>query len=89
MVKRVIRKHWDRIPDLIDYNIQLTEYEESLMYDVITRIVNNIFRREKNPIKRRVLIDCIGKTAVNQSIFSTIKKESYYKQRMLKKISKK
>lgn len=53
------KDYFPEIPNQIDNSVQLSEGDEAFIEGMATAIINNIFRREKDPLKRRVLIDNI------------------------------
>lgn len=56
---RIPSKHQPKWKKLVDASVNLTPGENRLLYDTIDNIVRKIVRREKNPLKRRILRQCI------------------------------
>lgn len=56
---RIPKKHQMKWKPLIDSSINLTDKETDLVHDAVDKVVRSIIKREKNPMKRRVLQHCI------------------------------
>lgn len=56
------KDYFPEVPDQIDNSVRLSEGDEMFIRGMVTAVVNNIFRREKDPLRRRVLIDSIART---------------------------
>lgn len=56
------REYFPEVPDQIDNSVRLSEGDEMFIRGMVTSVINNIFRREKDPLRRRVLVDNIART---------------------------
>ena len=65
---------YDEVPEQIDYSVQLTDHEKDLISSVVEEVIKNIFRREKDIVKRRILVSCIGSFADYQAAMETTRK---------------
>jgi len=63
-----------RLNDFIDHNTYLTKEEENILGGAVKKIIDSIFKREKDPIKRRLLIHTIDQNAAfRATIYASIK----------------
>lgn len=74
-MKKEVYFPWDRVPDEV-YHAELTDFEFDLIESTSDKVVKNIFRREKSPLKRAALIAEIGRIANSTAINKSAKEES-------------
>jgi len=75
---------WNRLPDLVDRSVELTEHEWAVLAGSVDQVVHNIFRREKNPMRIRILLACIKDTVEIETAACATSKEATFKRRLLK-----
>ena len=75
---------WEDMRDLVNHSIDLTDFEAFTMDDAISRVVRSIFRREKNPLKVRILLSCIANEANMTAIRLANEREARAKRKALK-----
>jgi hypothetical protein len=64
----------DGVDEVVNTNVKLTENDEAIIRGSVDAVLKNIFRREKDPLKRRILISKIIETTVFEtSHLSTLK----------------
>jgi hypothetical protein len=91
-MKKIVKFPWDRVPDEI-YHAELTDFEYDLIESTSDKVVKNIFRREKSPLKRAALIAEISRiantTATNKSAHEESKRKIKYHKKAVTKLKKK
>jgi hypothetical protein len=87
-VSKIGENKMRKIPDLIDHNTHLTYREEEILAEAVVKVVRSIFRREKNPLKLRILLNNIESCAGFIATLETAKKESNFKEKKFKELKK-
>lgn len=94
-MKKEVYFPWEKVPDMV-YHPELTDHEWDLIEAATESVVKNVFRREKNPIKRTALLSEVGRvahmtTANKMAKLEASRKLKYYKKEnyKLKKAKKK
>lgn len=90
MSKENKEKIWDKaltnVDEELDHKTSLTEHEEAIIRGAVFAVVHNIFRREKDPLKRRVLISQIAERSLFEaSQLSTLKAYNVRKYHLIRK----
>lgn len=55
-IKETPHDESDRVNKILDFEIHLTNGECEKIGDAVEKLINSIFKREKDPIKRRLLL---------------------------------
>lgn len=82
-------KPWNKVPDLIDRSIMLTDHEFAVLSDSVKQVTRNIFRREDDPIRIRILLACIKDVAEAEALAQATRKEATFKRKVLEKKARK
>lgn len=75
----------DKSNDFIDYSVRLTKKEECILSKAVIKVVDSILKREKDPVKRRLLLYTISTSARFQAIMHICKKGYSYNYEKSKK----
>jgi len=95
-MKKEVYFPWDKVPDEI-YHAELTDHEHGVLEDAMDQVVKNVFKREKNPLKRTALMAEISRIAAGKVVRAaaseeTKRKMNYHKKenhKMVKKMREK
>jgi hypothetical protein len=75
---------WNRLPDLVDRSVDLTDHEWAVLAGSVKQVAHNIFRREKNPMRIRILLSCIKNVIEIEAVAYAAAREATFKRRLLK-----
>lgn len=83
---------WDKVPEEV-YHADLTNHEYGLIESGVAEAVKNIFKREKDPVKRAVMLGEVSRVATSKVINASAKEETkrkmqYHKKENIKMVKK-
>ncbi len=88
MGKKMTKKIKKKPDPIYDFDTQLTQNESNKIHSAVTLVIKSIFRREKDPSKRVILINQISSCASYDAALESTRKIHILRKKMVEERNK-